>query len=149
VPQLKPKPNFADSLDMAQERSALPNRLTISDDIQLFFRPDGSAWYASQSGKLPEQMEQIVYEWQDDNLDHLQFDFSEQWLQAYEAPDRRKDEVLRELRSAYERFRKYMLRTLLDAGVPKSTADERVRRMVEVVMTEHNAELLADSEAEE
>jgi hypothetical protein len=127
----------------------MTNRLTINDDIQLFFRPDGSAWYSSRSGKLPEEIERIVYQWQDDNLGHAQFDFSEQWLQAYEAPDRRREEILGELRRAYRAFREHMLRKLLDTGVSTHMAEERVRKMVEVVVTEHNPELLSDSETEE
>jgi hypothetical protein len=127
----------------------MTNRLTISDDIQLFFRPDGTAWYSSRSGKPPEQIEAIVYQWQDDNLGHLQFDLSEQWLQAYEAPDRRREEILSELRRAYHAFREHMLRKLLDTGVSIHMAEERVRKMVEVVIKEHNPELLPDSEAEE
>jgi hypothetical protein len=91
----------------------MTNRLTISDDIQLFFRPDGTAWYSSRSGKPPEQIEAIVYQWQDDNLGHLQFDLSEQWLQAYEAPDRRREEILSELRRAYNAFREHMLRKFI------------------------------------
>ncbi len=53
----------------------MTNRLTISDDIQLFFRPEGNAWYSSRSGKLPEQIEQIVYEWQNDNSSHPHLTF--------------------------------------------------------------------------
>jgi hypothetical protein len=127
----------------------MTNRLTISDDIQLFFRPDGTAWYSSRSGKLPEQIEEIVYQWQDDNLGHLQFDYSEQWLQSYEPPDRHKNEILRELRRAYDQFREHMLRKLLDAGVPKNRAEERVRKMVEVFMKKHNPESSPDSDGEE
>ena len=76
----------------------MTNGLTISDDIQLFFRPEGNAWYSSRSGKLPEQIEEIVYEWQNTNSGHPEFDFSEKWLQAFEPRDQRQEELLLELR---------------------------------------------------
>jgi len=42
-----------------------------------------------------------------------------------------------------------MLRKLLDAGVPKNKAEERVRKMVEVFMKKHNPESSPDSDGEE
>lgn len=131
------------------EVSGTTNRLTLSDDIQLFFRQGGVAWYSSKSGTQPEQIEAIVYEWQDCNLSHPQFDFSEKWLQTFEAPDSRKEEMLRELRRAYNTFREHMTRTLLALGVPRHIADKRVTKMAGVVIRQHNPEMLPDSDTEE
>jgi hypothetical protein len=94
----------------------MTNRLTICDDVQLFFRPEGNAWYSSSSGKLPEQIEEIVCEWQDDNSGHPHFEFAEKWLKAYAAPDQRKEELLLEFRGAYDKFRDHITRKLLEMG---------------------------------
>jgi len=127
---------------------AMTRRLTINDDIQLFFRKDGTASYSSRSRKLPEQIEGIVYHWQQNNPSHPQFDLSEEWLQSYEAPDRRKEGLIRELRRAYDRFRDGITDQWVDKGVPKGTAEERGRKMTAIVMKEHNPELLPESDTE-